>query len=78
MSLSREFFSSEEAYQAAKDFVSEYMIKLVQARLSYLRLKSNSIEEASIADKSNMSLIDLATIPNLDAVGYELRAKYLR
>lgn len=77
LSISKEMFSSEESYKAAQDFISDYLIELVKTRLSYLELALNNLTTKSISDSSNMSLIDLATIPNLEATGKNLREKYL-
>ena len=54
------------------------MIKLLETRLAYLELTRSSLENESIADISNMSLIDAASIPNLETIGQDLRAKYLK
>ena len=77
LSIDKKLFSSTEAYQAAKSFVSDYMIKLVETRLNYFELSKNNLKNRSIDDSSNMSLIDVATIPNLHAVGENLRNQYL-
>lgn len=77
LSVSKEIFSSEESYLAAKDFISDYLIKLIETRLNYLELSFNNLSSRSIADSSSMSLIDIATIPNLEATGKNLREKYL-
>ena len=77
LSVSKEIFSSEESYLAAKDFISDYLIKLIETRLNYLELYFNNLSSRSIADSSSMSLIDIATIPNLEATGKNLREKYL-
>lgn len=77
LSFSKEIFSSEESYLAAKDFISDYLIKLIETRLNYLELAINNLKTKSITDSSNMSLIDIATIPNLEATGQKLREKYL-
>jgi len=77
LEMSPEIFSDEQSYQAAKDFISEYLIKLIETRLEYLELTIECIKNISISEKSSKSLIDLATIPNLEAIGKDLRAKYL-
>ena len=77
LSISKEIFSSEASYKAGQDFISDYLIKLIEARLNYLELTMNNLTTKSISDSSNMSLIDLATIPNLEATGKNLREKYL-
>jgi len=77
LSVSKEMFSSEESFLAAKDFISDYLIKLIDARISYLELAIDNLTNTSIADSSSMSLIDMATIPNLEAKGKNLREKYL-
>ena len=77
LSVSKEMFSSEESFLAAKDFISDYLIKLIDARISYLELAIDNLTNTSIADSSSMSLIDMATIPNLEATGKNLREKYL-
>lgn len=77
LSISKEIFSSEENYLAAKEFIADYLIKLVETRLNYLELAINNLKIKSITDSSNMSLIDIATIPNLEATGKNLREKYL-
>lgn len=78
LSIPKEMFSSDESYQAAKDFIHSYLIKLVETRLNYLELTLTSLENASITENSNRSLIDLATIPNLEATGKSLREQYLK
>ena len=77
LSISKEISSSEENYVAAKDFISDYLIKLIETRLNYMELAINNLTNRSITDSSSMSLIDIATIPNLEAVGQNLREKYL-
>ena len=78
LNISKKIFASEQSYQAAKDFISKYLIKLLETRLAYLELTRSSLENESIADISNMSLIDAASIPNLETIGQDLRAKYLK
>ena len=75
--VSKKIFSSEESYKASKDFISDYLVKLIETRLNYLELAINNLTSKSINDSSNMSLIDTASIPNLEAIGHNLREKYL-
>lgn len=77
LTIPPEIFSSEQSHQAAKDFISEYFIKLLEARLEYLELTIENLNNTSTVENSSRSLIDLATIPNLETVGQNLRAKYL-
>lgn len=78
LSIPEDIFASKEAYQAGNDYITEYLIKLVEARLDYLQLTSNNLSNTSITRNDNCSLIDLATIPNLNAIGQNLRTKYLK
>ena len=78
LDISKELFSSTESYAAAKKFVKDYLIKLIEARLNYLELAINNLKTKSIDNTSNMSLIDLATIPNLNALGENLKTQYLK
>lgn len=78
LSISKEIFSSEASYHAAENFISKYLIKLIQTRLDYLTLTLDNLTTVDITKDSTKSLIDLATIPNLEAIGKELREKYLK
>jgi hypothetical protein len=78
LSIPEEIFSSLDSYQAAKDFVNSYAIKTVEARLDYLKLTLETLKNPSISDSSKSSLIDIATIPNLEATGKKLRELYLK
>lgn len=77
LSISKEMFSSEESFLAAKDFISDYLIKLIDTRINYLELAIDNLNNTSTRDSSSMSLIDIATIPNLEATGQKLREKFL-
>lgn len=76
-SLDKNIFDNETAYQAGKDFISEYLIKLIEARLDYLELTLNTLENNSISERTNRALIDSATIPNIESKKESLREKYL-
>lgn len=71
-------FSSAESYKAANEFISDYMIKLIETRVSYFELAKSDLKNPSVENTSNMSLIDVATIPNLLATGENLRNQYLK
>ena len=57
------------------DDISDFA--LMNGSSGHFKLTKNNITSKSITDSSNMSLIDLATIPNLEATGKRLREKYL-
>jgi hypothetical protein len=77
LSIDKKLFSSTKSYQAAEKFISNYMIKLVETRLDYFELTKNNLKNPSINNSSKMSLIDVATIPNLYSTGENLRNQYL-
>jgi hypothetical protein len=77
LSIDEKLFSSSQNYQAAKKFITEYLIKLVETRLDHLQLIKQNLTTPSIDTSSNISLIELATIPNLESIGENLRSLYL-
>ena len=76
-SVDKKIFDDENSYIAGKEFISEYLIKLIETRLTYLELTLNNLENNSISSESNKKLIDSATIPNIESKRESLRNSYL-
>lgn len=76
-SLDKTIFVSESAYNAGEEFISKYLLKVIEARLDYLKLALTNLGNTSISARSTRELIDTATIPSLEASKENLRQQYL-
>ena len=76
-SVKKELFASEDAYNAGKKFISEYLIKLIDTRLNYLEIILENMENNTSSSKSHKEILNSAPIPNIELKKDLLSNNYL-